>query len=370
MSHNILSTPNNFNYALDYEEAYKRFNIWREVDPFPDIPPALLNSADVADYVFTVGMIWPFYCDDLKSAAYEMRLGNEFLCWDENDKEINAEILDDDTFLIKRNSITYVTLKQKFLLPDYIAVRFNLTINHVHRGLLLGTGPLVNPAFQGKLMIPLHNLTPNDYLVRPGDKLINVEFTKLSPIKEWGRAVVSPRAKGVYVRKEKIGNDTLLDCLKRSLPSGIEKVQSSLSEALEKTKNELNSLSEFSKQETKKISDDARNEIKNAARSRLIVTFSTVAGILALAIMTWQIFQSYQSRNSDKRFEFYNSIASQKNSIENIDYEIRKLRFLILSNQKNINKNELIDRINKLQEESNQTKVSIKNLENSFFYKE
>lgn len=373
MSQNITSTPNNFNYALTYDEAYKRFEVWRATDPFPGIPPALLNSADIADYVFTVGMIWPFYCEDLKSSAYEMRLGNDFLCWDENDKEINVTIADDNTFLIRRNSITYVTLKQNFLLPDYIALRFNLTINHVHRGLLLGTGPLVNPSFQGKLMIPLHNLTPNEYLVRPGDKLISVEFTKLSPIDTWRKessSIIRPRAKGVYVRKEKIGTDPLITCLKKSLPSGIEKVQSSLSEALEKTKKDLKDLSDFSKRETESISSNARTEIRNAGRARIIVTFSTVAGILALAIMTWQIFQSYQSRNSDKRFEFYNTIGKQKNAIENIDYEIRQLRTLMLNNKKYMDKNDLIDRINRLENETKQTRGSIEQLENSIYYNE
>jgi hypothetical protein len=59
-----------------------------------------------------------------------------------------------------------------------MAIRFNLRIKHVHRGILLGTGPLVDPAFEGDLLIPLHNLTATDYRISANEGLIWVEFTK------------------------------------------------------------------------------------------------------------------------------------------------------------------------------------------------
>ena len=63
-------------------------------------------------------------------------------------------------------------------LPDYIAIRFNLRIKHVHRGLLLGTGPLVDPGFEGNILIPLHNLTSEAYRIRGNEGLIWIQFTK------------------------------------------------------------------------------------------------------------------------------------------------------------------------------------------------
>lgn len=50
----------------------------------------------------------------------------------------------------------------------------------MHRGLLVGTGPLVDPGFRGKLLIPLHNLTLDAYEIRGDEGLIWVEFTKTS----------------------------------------------------------------------------------------------------------------------------------------------------------------------------------------------
>jgi len=57
-------------------------------------------------------------------------------------------------------------------------MRFNLRIKHVHRGLLLGTGPLVDPGFNKKILIPLHNLTDRSYDIALDEGLIWVEFTK------------------------------------------------------------------------------------------------------------------------------------------------------------------------------------------------
>lgn len=67
-----------------------------------------------------------------------------------------------------------------FRLPGFLAARFNLQVRHVHRGLLLGTGPLVDPGYWGKLCIPVHNLTDEDYHIPEGRGLIWVEFTKTS----------------------------------------------------------------------------------------------------------------------------------------------------------------------------------------------
>ncbi len=70
-----------------------------------------------------------------------------------------------------------------------MAIRFNLRITYVHRGLLLGTGPLVDPGFVGDLLIPIHNLTNNSYYFKGGDQFIWVEFTKVSPHQDWGQIV-------------------------------------------------------------------------------------------------------------------------------------------------------------------------------------
>ncbi|MGY3506753.1 dCTP deaminase domain-containing protein [Bradyrhizobium sp. USDA 4471] len=152
----------------------------KDIDPFPDIPRALLSSEHVKAYVRQAGMIHPFAEGHLKSASYEVSAGGRFIYWDEDGKKISRPVAKDGTITLPPNSISFVQIGITFRLPQYIAVRFNLRITHVHRGLLLGTGPLVDPGFHGKLLIPLHNLTSDEYTIRGDEGLIWMEFTKTS----------------------------------------------------------------------------------------------------------------------------------------------------------------------------------------------
>src|SRR6267143_7218611 len=133
-------------------------------DPFQQIPPALLNSADIQAYQDACGLVRGevFSLERLKPASYEIRFRGDVYWWDLTGPRRQQRIEGDQSFQIKKNSIVYISPDVIFALPDFIAIRFNLRINLVHRGLLLGTGPLVDPGFEGRLLIPLHNLTSQD----------------------------------------------------------------------------------------------------------------------------------------------------------------------------------------------------------------
>ncbi len=183
---------------FDNEKALKAFERFRGKDPFPEIASALLNSADISDYVAAAGMLCPFRPKKLKSASYEIAFLGKCVYWDEDGKKRVRIIRPGQEFLLKRNSIAFVTLEPVFRIPDYIALRFNLKITHIYRGILLGTGPLVDPGFMGRLSVPLHNLTNNDYTLTGGDDLIWMEFTKISKHKRWDSTEKLANQEGLY----------------------------------------------------------------------------------------------------------------------------------------------------------------------------
>src|SRR5713226_2428016 len=102
------SALNISDFARTDEEAKLRFEKYKSLDPFPDIPPALLNSADVADYARVAGMLWPFHLDKRKSASYEIPLLGKCLSWDDTGKKQVEQIIGpDDKFVLKANSIAF-----------------------------------------------------------------------------------------------------------------------------------------------------------------------------------------------------------------------------------------------------------------------
>lgn len=188
-------------YATSDTEAAEKFADFRMRDPFPDVPPALLNSADIADYVSTTGMIYPFDPSKLKSASYEVSILGDYVMHTPEGGVLHGSLTENKPFRLPRNSIAYLSVEPKFRLPDYIALRHNLKIKNIYRGLLVGTGPLIDPGFVGKISLPLHNLTDRDYVLEAGEGTIWVEFTKLSPSTRWTGESTGPAwpRSGTYV---------------------------------------------------------------------------------------------------------------------------------------------------------------------------
>jgi deoxycytidine triphosphate deaminase len=153
-----------------------------KADPFDDVKPSLLSAEHIEKYVLATGLVSPFVKGGeksrLKKASYEGRVGKCAFIYDDQNRRIPLLHNDTDPLLVPANSIVFVECDLDFRLPRYIALRFNLQIRHVHRGLLLGTGPLIDPGYWGKLCIPLHNLTNADYSIPRKEGLIWVEFTK------------------------------------------------------------------------------------------------------------------------------------------------------------------------------------------------
>lgn len=222
-------------------EAKKRYEKFVSKDPYPQIEAALLNSADIFKYVAKTGMIYPFNSDKLQGASYEVSIRGTIIWWDEKKKEEHIEELinPEDSFKLEPNSIAFVTLEPMFRIPDYMALRFNLKIVHVYKGLLLGTGPLVDPGFVGRLSIPLHNLTANTYTFHAGDGIIQMEFTKLSRNDIWLTQKINPSS--LYKRKWIKPGRTLKEYIVRALEGSSENVvKSSIPYELSKVKEQSN----------------------------------------------------------------------------------------------------------------------------------
>ena len=224
-------------------EEWRSHNFY-EFDPFfQQIDPSLLNSMDIKNYIDKGCLIEEsdFDIQRLKTASYEMRFLGRLYDWvispSGKMQKRCREVCDGVEIELPANSITYLWMKEKILLPEYIAARFNLHIAHVHKGILLGTGPLIDPGFFGSLLIPLHNLTDNEYKLKGGDGVIWVEFTKVSRNAFWSRSEKNQRPH--YLRPFPVSKH--LDNPDRYIEkSGITKaggVQSAFKGALDQARN-------------------------------------------------------------------------------------------------------------------------------------
>lgn len=319
-------------------ELPPEFVQYKSTDPFPKISSGLLNSADIADYVNTVKIFDPFILGNLKTASYELPFSGSVFWWDpETKQQIQKQIKSkDNTFALKPNSIAYVQPDTTFYLPDYIALRFNLRITHVHQGLLLGTGPLVDPGFCGRLLIPLHNLTANEYVFVYGNGFIWIDFTKLSPNARWNSTsfLDLPR-KGSY--KPFPDNKKFLtpESYFRQANEG-SSIVSSIPEAIKQSKDDASTAAK----NAASAADSARKAGKKLDRNLIVGLVAVLLTVFAAGIAIIQIFQSTldsKTRASEEvtkaqieglrqELNQRRSEAATKTQVDGLQEQINKLR--------------------------------------------
>lgn len=312
----------------DNQDAEARYKEYKSKDPFPHIKPALLNSADLSDYVAATGMIFPFYPNDenLKPASYSVSLLGVCIYWDKGGKKHKVDLKKGQRFALQPNSIAFVSLEPRFRIPDYIALRFNLQISHIHRGLLLGTGPLVDPGYDGNLLIPLHNLTNNDYVFKGGDPLIWIEFTKLSSHEKWSAdSEIMPIQQGKFYPFSKDGNPKI----------DVEKFLSKV-------------------EPERSIRSSIPPAILSAERSakwssRYIQGLSAV-GLLAIIIGLTSFLSGWFEIIS-----FVNSAKTDEKRLKTLEEDIERLKSQVNSSNNNLSSNETVSEPSKVLKEPNNT---------------
>lgn len=170
--------PPELNYWRKPPDLGLTAEYWK--DPRPDLQ-GMLNSETIVMYHEAIGgMIRPFDPTLLKPASYELTLGPR--CLIEGKEKVLTERM--PHLVIPQNSIVFVSMRQVLCLPHYIVGRFDLAIDFIYRGLLLGTGPQVDPGFQGALGCPLHNISNEDIQMRLDEPFAKIDFVKTVPRSE------------------------------------------------------------------------------------------------------------------------------------------------------------------------------------------
>ncbi len=153
---------------------------WKYIDPHPDDRGILLSNR-IHEFCSEAGLlICEGYKDkNLRPASYTLTIGDDFVDSEGNERHLTEK---DDSFVFQKNSIIFVSAREKLDLPYYILARFNLRVNWVYDGVLLGTGPQVDPGFIGYLSCPLYNLTNVDLTIKRGAPFATIDFEKTTAL--------------------------------------------------------------------------------------------------------------------------------------------------------------------------------------------
>src|SRR5712692_1795199 len=157
------------------EKESKRIPEYKYHDPRPNDRGLLLS--DQIHELCQAGFIISHGYDRkyLRPASVTLTIGESYI--DSNGRPQRLSKVG-DSFVFKKNSIVYVSSSEELDLPYYIVARFNLRVHWVYDGILLGTGPQVDPGFRGVLSCPLYNLTNLDITIKRGQEFATIDFEK------------------------------------------------------------------------------------------------------------------------------------------------------------------------------------------------
>lgn len=265
-----------------------------------NVMPGMLSSSHIDYYVQKYGIIENYEKACLGSASYHMRVGENVLTWSEVEKvefvlgkteDRNRNIRTSVT--LRPNSLTFLTTIEEFKLPKDIIARFNLKSKWVHLGLLLGTGPIVDPQLHARLLIPVHNFSNQPVTMNYGQEFISVEFTKtldpgsMLPLDngEFTNYVENPNWNFDFHKyRERIANKEVESSVQSQFQKNNEQIKASTS-----TIEEMKEKFEATIEAIKKKNEEALERSRKVSLWTLIGAFVALA---SLAFTTWQLIDS------------------------------------------------------------------------------
>jgi deoxycytidine triphosphate deaminase len=106
-----------------------------------------------------------------------MRLGNEAITSTHREKINPAE---KGLLTIPAGDFALVSTLEQVELPSNLAGHIGLRSQYARRGLVLLSGPQIDPGFRGVLVLGVTNLSPRDIVIAHGERFCTVEFYQLS----------------------------------------------------------------------------------------------------------------------------------------------------------------------------------------------
>ncbi len=153
-------------------------------DPDKTSHPGLLLSDRIMFYCKKVNLIWPYDEQYVEPASYTLHAGNEYLIAVRPGQVESRNLEKEGKVVIPRNALIYIRFLEEVNIPHYMIARFNLRVTQVYRGLLLGTGPQVEPGYMGLLGCPIHNFTDEDKTIEFFEGLVTIDFEKTTVLGE------------------------------------------------------------------------------------------------------------------------------------------------------------------------------------------
>lgn len=121
--------------------------------------------------------IEPFDEEQIQPASIDLSMGHEAFLGKEDEKRFLDE---GDVLVLPAGATAIVLTRERIAVGDEIAGNIGLRSHFTRKGIDLLSGPQIDPGFEGPLHLVLINLSPSQKIIEFGERLVTVEFRRLS----------------------------------------------------------------------------------------------------------------------------------------------------------------------------------------------
>ena len=164
----------------------------------------VLTREMIKDYIGQINLIEKADDKNIEPASYDLRLGSQYYLRGKY-KYLTKENPD---LVIPAHEVVVISSYEELKMPLFLIGRWNIRIGLVYRGILLVSGPQVDPGFRGKLFCTLYNLSTQEIRLKYKDHVATIDFIRTA----------EPVKKGLVQKKSKM-EDYLPPYILKSSPA-------------------------------------------------------------------------------------------------------------------------------------------------------
>jgi len=139
---------------------------------------SVLSDKEIKKYCENFNMIEPFDEKRVQPASYDLSAGDEYRF--SHEKKIIKLGKWKREIRIPPYAICYVLIKEKLNIPEDVCAEIFPRHDLVKKGLLIYPQPPIDPGYEGKLYVLIHNLTNENRTINKDEHLVSLIFYKLT----------------------------------------------------------------------------------------------------------------------------------------------------------------------------------------------
>jgi len=131
----------------------------------------ILSDVDIRQFIADRDIVISNFSGELEPASYDLRVGKEAVA---QDGVVNIE--EKKYAKIPRGATVVIYPYEQIKLSTKVAARYGLRSRFARKGLILLSGPQIDPGFEGTLSVTIFNAGTSEVVLGYQEKFVTIEF--------------------------------------------------------------------------------------------------------------------------------------------------------------------------------------------------